>query len=390
MTVAFVVFVASLVVTFYIYVGYPCLIFLLRLAVPKPIRRAAIHPRVTLIIPAFNEARVIADKIENSLRLQYPSDSLEILVVSDGSTDATEEIVTRYADADVKLLRLSRRGKAWALNEGATQASGEILVFSDANGMLEPESLGCLVEGFADPTVGGVCGNKRFCAPSGADTTEVGEGLYWRYDKWQKSLESDIGSIFAADGSLYAIRKTLYVPIAYPAQADDIAISARVVLQGYRLIYEPRAVVVEEAPREGLAEFNRKKRVTNHSVIACLKLGKALWTSGFYSVELISHKLLRHFAPFFLFPLFVSTVVLAGYGGWFPIVLALETLFCVMATAGFVARTTRVGRLPVFTVPYYFCLVNVAAFAGVWSLLVGARPTTWTPRGGISNPGGTL
>lgn len=108
MTVALVVFVASLVVTFYIYVGYPCLIFLLRLAVPKPIRRAAIHPRVTLIIPAFNEARVIADKIENSLRLQYPSDSLEILVVSDGSTDATEKIVTRYADAYIGRLRRDR------------------------------------------------------------------------------------------------------------------------------------------------------------------------------------------------------------------------------------------------------------------------------------------
>ncbi len=390
MTAALVVFVASLVVTLYLYVGYPCVMFLLRLAVPKPIRRAAVYPTVTLIIPAFNEAQVIADKIENSLRLQYPSGLLEILVVSDGSTDATEEIAARYADADVKLLRLPRRGKAWALNEGARQASGEILIFSDANGMLNPESLSYLVEGFADLTVGGVCGNKRFRAPGDADTTEVGEGLYWRYDKWQKSLESDVGSVFAADGSLYAIRKALYVPIADPAQADDIAISARIVLQGYRLIYEPRAVVVEEAPRDGLAEFNRKKRVTNHSVRACLKLGKALWTSGLYSVELISHKLLRHFSPFFLFPLFISTFVLAGHGGLFRIVFALETLFCAMAAAGFVARTARVGRLPLFAVPYYFCLVNAAAFAGVWSLLVGARPTTWTPRGGISNPGGTL
>ena len=390
MTVALVVFVASLVVTLYIYVGYPCLLFLLRLAVPTPIRRAPVHPMVTLIIPAFNEARVIADKIENSLRLQYPRDSLEILVVSDGSTDATEAIAARYADAGVTLLRLPRRGKAWALNAGVTQATGEILVFSDANGMLDPESLSCLVEGFADLTVGGVCGNKRFRAPGDADTTEVGEGLYWRYDQWQKSLESDVGSVFAADGSLYAIRKALYVPIADLAQADDIAISARVVLQGYRLIYEPRAVVVEEAPRDGLAEFNRKILVTNHSVSACLKLGKALWTSGLYSVELISHKLLRHFSPFFLFPLCVSTLVLAGHGGVFLIVLAVETLFCAMAVVGFVARTARVGRLPCFTVPYYFCLVNAAAFAGVWSLLAGARPITWTPRGGISDPGGAL
>ena len=156
------------------------------------------------------------------------------------------------------------------------------------------------------------------------------------------------------------------------------------------MIYEPRAVVVEEAPRDGLTEFNRKIRVTNHSVSACLKLGTALWTSGLYSVELISHKLLRHLSPFFLFPLCVSTLVLAGTGGVFPIVLAAETLFCAMAAVGFAARTARVGRLPFFTLPYYFCLVNAAAFAGVWSLLAGARPTTWTPRGGISYPGGTL
>jgi cellulose synthase/poly-beta-1,6-N-acetylglucosamine synthase-like glycosyltransferase len=138
-----------------------------------------------------------------------------------------------------------------------------------------------LVENFADPAVGGVCRNKMYIAAQDGDTTGAGESLYRRFDKWQKSLESRIGSIFAADGTLYAVRRTLYVPVADPAHADDIAVSTRVVLQGCRLVYEPRAVAFEEAPREGREEFARKVRVTNHSVRALLGLGGAPWTSGF-------------------------------------------------------------------------------------------------------------
>lgn len=376
------VFVITLAASVYIYFGYPALIFLVSRLRPRPFRRGG-EPTVTVLIPVYNEEGVIADKIANTLALDYPPERLEILVISDGSTDATEEIVQRYK---VRLLSLPRSGKAFALNEGARAARGEILVLTDANTLLEPGSLRPLVDPFADPEVGGVCGNKKQRPPAGADATAEGENLYWRWDKWQKALESRAGSIFAADGTLYAVRKELYVPIADPAQADDIAISARIVLQGRRLLYEPRAVAWEEAPAEGRDEFRRKVRVTNHSVRALWNLGRGLWTSGFYSVELLSHKFFRHLVPFFLIPLFLSNAVLAAGGSpVFRILFAGQALFYGLALAGFALRGTRLGKAKPFTVPYYFCLVNAAAFLGVLSILRGRRLRAWTPRSGLSS-----
>lgn len=374
------VFLLTLAATAYIYFGYPALIFLVSRLRPRPFRQGG-EPTVTVLIPVYNEEAVIEEKIRNTLALDYPK--LEILVASDGSTDRTEEIVRQLG---VRLLSLPRRGKAFALNDGAQAAAGEILVLTDANTLLEPGSLRPLVDPFADPEVGGVCGNKKQRPPAGADTTAEGENLYWRWDKWQKALESRAGSIFAADGTLYAVRRDLYVPIQDPAQADDIAISARIVLQGRRLLYEPRAVAWEEAPAEGRDEFRRKVRVTNHSVRALWNLGRGLWTSGFYSVELLSHKFFRHLVPFFLIPLFLSNAVLAFSGPpVFRILFAGQVLFYGLALAGFALRGTRLGRAKPFTVPYYFCLVNAAAFLGVLSILRGRRLRAWTPRSGLSS-----
>ncbi|HEU5162720.1 MAG TPA: glycosyltransferase family 2 protein, partial [Thermoanaerobaculia bacterium] len=319
MSVAAAIFAISLAVCAYVYFGYPALLWILSRIATRPVRRDDILPPVTMVVALHNEEDVIEEKLENALALDYPADRFEIVFASDGSTDATNAIIARRgglrppgpsfrADLDsgrpqgaptIRLLELDRAGKASALNAGVAAASGEIVVFTDANNFLERDAVRMIVRSFADPAVGGVCGNKKLRVGHGADATEKGENLYWKYDQWQKKLESRIGSIFAADGTLYAVRRSLYVPIVDPAQADDIAISTRVVLQGYRLVFEPEAVAFEEAPAEGTAEFRRKVRVTNHSVRALLNLGSALWTSGFYSVELLSHKLVRHLIPFF-------------------------------------------------------------------------------------------
>jgi cellulose synthase/poly-beta-1,6-N-acetylglucosamine synthase-like glycosyltransferase len=380
-------FVLSLAVCVYIYFGYPALIFVLSRLRPRPVRRGPATPTVTVIVPVFNEEPVIEAKIRNSLELDYPAELLEVLIVSDGSTDGTEELVRHTSDTRVHLLSLSRCGKAFALNAGAESASGEILVLTDANTILEPGSLRTMVECFADPEVGGVCGIKSFVTAVGGDTTHQGEGLYWRYDNWQKQLESRIGSIFAADGSLYAVRRHLYVPIDDPAQADDIAISTRVVLQGRRLIFEPRSVAYEVAPEEGKDELRRKVRVTNHSVRALLNLGADLWRSGFYSVELLSHKLVRHLIPFFLIPLFLSNLALAPAHPFLLVLLILQIVFYALAGAGFLLRHNNFGGLPFFSIPYYFSLVNTAAFLGVLSTLTGRRLHAWTPRSGIDSSG---
>ena len=378
-------FLVCAAVVVYVYFGYPALIFLLAKLCPRPVRRADVTPSMSIIVPVFNEERVIEAKIRNSLDCDYPPEQLEVIVVSDGSTDATSDIVRRHP---VRLLELPRGGKAAALNAGAAAARGEVLVFTDANVELDRGALRVLARSFADESVGGVSGKKKYVVRDAAgvggatqDTTEVGENLYWRYEQWQKTLESAFGSIYAADGTLYAIRRELYVPIADPAQADDIAVSTRVVLQGRRLILDPEAVAYEEAPVEGRDEFVRKIRVTNHSLRALFHLGRALWFSGFYSVELVSHKLLRHLVPLFLVPLLLANLFLARRGHLFAAALAVQLAFYALAAAGALLRHTRLGASKLFSVPYYFCLVNAAALLGVVSILRGRRVRAWSPRG---------
>ncbi|MFQ5789066.1 MAG: glycosyltransferase family 2 protein [Acidobacteriota bacterium] len=382
MVIAKSVVVLALAICFYIYAGYPLLIWIMSRLRHHPVLRQAYRPGVSFIVPVYNEAAVVAQKIRNCLALEYPREKLEILVVSDGSTDSTGSIVQSFDRQDVRLLALERQGKARALNEAVRRARHEILVFSDANSILEPRSLIQLVESFADPRVGGVCGNQRYRPRPGTDTTAKGENLYWSFDKWLKSLESRFGSIFAADGSLYGIRRELYVPIEDPAQADDIAISTRVVLQGYRLLYEPEAVTFEDPPVEARAEFWRKVRVTNHSVRALLNLKGALWSSGFYSIELLSHKLFRHLMPFALIPLFILNVPVAPSHVFFQALLYLQALFYALALAGYGLRHSGVGRGKVLSVPYYFCLANAAALLGVLDILRGKRVRAWSPRSG--------
>lgn len=386
--VALALFATSLAAVAWIYFGYPALMWVLARLRPWPVAAGPVEPSLSVLVAAFDEEAVIEEKVRNTLYDGYLASRLEVVVASDGSTDRTEEIVARLERENpgrVRLLRLPRQGKAAALDAAVRASRGEVLVFTDANALLAPGALGQLAAPFADPAVGGVCGNKRLRAAArrGGDAVEEGEGLYWRYDKWVKAQESRAGSVFAADGALYALRRELYVPMADPAQADDIAISARVVLQGRRLVWAPGAVVWEEAPVEGLAELRRKIRVTNHSVRALWNLGPALWRSGLYSLQLLSHKFLRHLVPFFLLALLASNVALAPGSRLFAALLAGHLAFYAMAALGFALRRRPAGRARLLAVPYYFTLVNLAALLGVLSILRGERLRAWTPRQGL-------
>jgi cellulose synthase/poly-beta-1,6-N-acetylglucosamine synthase-like glycosyltransferase len=375
-----VVFWSCLAVCAYVYFGYPALLALLSRVRPRPVKEAEIHPRVTFVIAAYNEERNIAAKIENSLGVDYPANAIEVLVVSNGSTDATNEIVRQWRDERVRLIALEQPGKAQALNEGARAATGEILVFTDADFFLDAHSLAQITYKFADPEVGGVCGARGPGMKREGDATGDGEGLYGRWDKWQKVRESRIGSVFAADGLLYAIRKSLYVPIADPDQADDIAISARVVLQGYRLLFEPQATAWERSVVRAEEEFRRKIRVTNHSVRALLNLGRNLFTRGFYSVELLSHKLVRHLVPLFIIPLFAASILLGRVNAFYALALLGQAALYALAVAGALLRNSTIGHAKPLAVPYYFCFVNAAALFGVISIFRGRRTRAWSSR----------
>jgi cellulose synthase/poly-beta-1,6-N-acetylglucosamine synthase-like glycosyltransferase len=346
----------------------------------RPVREGDVFPRATFIIPAYNEEKVIGEKITNTLAVDYPSDRIEVLVVSNGSTDRTAEIVKGIGDPRVSLIDLKAPGKIQALNEGARRASGDILVFTDADFLLARESLLAIARKFADPAVGGVCGARDTGKAREGDATGEGEGLYGRWDRWQKVRESRIGSVFAADGLLYAIRRELYVPPSDAAQADDIAISAAIPTQGFRLLFEPSAVAWENATVHARDEFRRKIRVTQHSVRALLNLRSRLFTSGFYSVELLSHKLVRHAVALFLIALFIANIPLIPASKFYAIAFAGQVAIYALAIAGALLRETRLGRSRLFYIPYYFCFVNAAALLGILQMFRGQRVAAWSTR----------
>jgi cellulose synthase/poly-beta-1,6-N-acetylglucosamine synthase-like glycosyltransferase len=366
----------------YVYFGYPALLLVMSRLRPRPVREADHTPTVSFVIAAYNEEKNIADKIRNTLSLDYPPEKVEVLVVSNGSVDRTDEIVRSWTDPRVRLIVMPRPGKMEALNEGVRAVTGDLLVLTDADFLLDRHTLRLMASKFADPEVGGVCGARNTSVRRGGDATAEGEGLYGRWDKWQKTLESRIGSVFAADGLLYAIRRELYTPIADVHAADDIWVSTRVPLQGYRLIFEPEATAYELAGVQAEQEFGRRIRVTNHSVRALLTLRSHLFRHGFYSLELLSHKLVRHLIPFFLIPMFVASAMLATHAAIYALAFAGQCLLYALAFVGWVLRNRPLGRAKPFFVPYFFSFVNAAAFFGLLAILKGGKTAAWTPRGG--------
>lgn len=375
------IFIISLAICFYVYFGYPLLLAMLGFVFRRSVRKGDITPFITVIIAAHNEEHIISDKLENTLSLDYPNDRLEIIVASDGSTDQTETIVSKYNNIGVRLLSLPRGGKITALNTVVPEAKGEIIVFTDANSMLEAIALKKLVSNFSDPEVGCACGNQKYFSKLNGDSAAKGENLYWSYDKWIKGLESELHSIVAADGSIYAIRKHLYVPILDLAQADDFAISARVVTQGFRLVYESEAISYEDPPSSSDLEFWRKVRVANQNMNGILNLKQALnpFKYRFYAIELLSHKVLRYLVPFFLLIAFLANILLALKSSFYMLTLLGQILFYGIAFIGYMIRHLKFGRMKLFYGPFYFCLANVAAFLALLLLIWGERITSWKP-----------
>jgi len=274
-------------------------------------------------------------------------------------------------------------GKLRALSAAAEVASGEIFVFSDADTLLAPGSLRYLAENFADPEVGGVAGRKTVREAGSEEQLGRSEGLYRRFDEWMKEQESRIGCAVAADGTLHAVRRELFDPGHDAAAADDMAISTRVVGQGYRLVYDPRATVSVEPPSNSGSELQRKIRIANQVTRALLGLGPAFWTSGFYSLELISHKLMRYLVPLFLLLLMASNLLLAGsqQGIWAGLLVLQSAFYCLAFLGAKVHRHANV-RSKLLTIPFYFCLMNFAVLLALVSVLKGERITHWLPGAG--------
>lgn len=359
------------------YFGYPALLWLAR-PFGRPHRQdPEATPTVSFAISAFNEAAVIREKIDNALSLDYPRDRFEIAVISDDSDDGTDEIVRSYGADKVKLCRQSpRRGKSLGLTRFVPELTGQIVVFSDANSIYEPDAIRKLVRHFADPKVGFSVGHQRYYA-DGTDVSDS-ESLYWRYETFLKIEESRIGSVVCGDGAIYAIRKELFEPL----KADDINdfyLPLRIVVRGYRGIFDPEAVCYERTAASFAGEFRRKVRIVNRSLRAVMRSPQALnpLRVGVFAFQLGIHKVLRWFAPFLLIAAFFANLWLAvNDRAEYRALLALQCAFYGMAL---LRPLKGIGGLKPVYLASYFCLMNLAALQGVLGCLLGTRIAVWQP-----------
>lgn len=355
------------------YFGYPVILTLFTYLKRKPYKRERIEPNVTLLIPAHNEEDVMQEKIENSLSLDYPKDKFEILLILDECTDRTKEIAERYVNRSIKIIEQKpRRGKMAALNLAIPQAKGEILVFTDANSMYEKDAIRKLVRNFADERIGCVCGELKYISES---SVGEGENLYWKYEKFLKTKESQLQSLLVVNGSIYAIRKKLYEPIE-ETLADDFVNPMRIAKKGYGLVYEPEAITVEKAAESTKDEFNRKVRIISQGFKASFAICGTILTSGLLRIfQFIFHKFIRWLVLLFLIIIFVSNLFLLDH--WFyQAMLFGQIFFYLFALIGYLLQERRI-KIKIFNIPFYFCMINLASLVGLLKLLTGGIEATW-------------
>lgn len=374
-----IVFWVSAGTLLYVYAGYPLLVFIVSLISPKRVKRGKFEPRVTVLITAYNEEQAIRRKLENTFAIDYRKDKLEILVASDGSTDSTDEIVEEFADRGVKLFRQEGRlGKTYTQNKAVELATGEIILFSDATTAYPPDVMREMLPNFFDESVGCVAGKLIYVDES---SSNVGKGArsYWNYETFLKETESRACSLIGASGCLYAVRKSAYEPM-YPEACSDFLICTVVYRQGLRSVYEPNAICTEETNRQADKEMRMRVRVISQTFTDLWRNRDMLnpFKSGFFAIELLSHKLLRYAVPLFLALLFVSSGLMAGFSVLYLAAFAVQALFYAMAIAGWVLE--KVGtRLSILVIPLYFVMANLASVVGFYKFLRGERFAKWEP-----------
>lgn len=364
---------------FYTYIGYPIFVYLVSILFPRKINKSFFEPNVTILITAYNEEKDISAKIENTLQIDYPPEKLEILVASDGSTDETDKIVQKFSDQGVKLFHQKGRvGKTVTQNNAIEQASGEIILFSDATTMYQRDVLRIMLPNLADETVGCVAGKLIY-----VDSSEsgVGQGAksYWNYETFIKESESRACSLIGASGCLYAVRKSDYKPM-YPEACSDFLIATILYEQGLRTVFEPEAICVEETNKKSDKEMQMRVRVILQTFTDLWRNRSMMnpFKSGFYAIELISHKVFRYSVPIFLILLLLSSLFLAFHSIFFTLVFGLQVGFYFTALIAWLLEKSG-KSVGILAIPLYFVLTNFASLNAFYKFLRGERLARWEP-----------
>ncbi len=369
------------IIVLYVYFGYPLslLSFCMHRRGPTDVRVSPPLPKISILIAAYNEEQSIVATIENKLGLDYPENLLEIIVVSDGSTDATDEMVRRIDSKRVRLVRQERRqGKTSALNRAVAVASGDFLVFSDANSLYDRSAVRELVAAMADPKVGYATGLLVHPSP-GVPSVGRATSIYLRYENWVRTLETRASSVVGVNGGIDIVRRSLYSSMR-PDHLPDFVLPLRVIEQGYRVVFSPLAIAREEALVAAKDEYRMRVRVSLRSLHTLWEFRQLLSPRyGLYAFQLFVHKWLRYLSFVPLTVLVVSSVFLLGRPFYFA-ALCAQLLFYGAAGFGFAYRGRINSRW--MLVPLYFSLINAAAAVALFKFLRGERQVTWTPRKG--------
>jgi cellulose synthase/poly-beta-1,6-N-acetylglucosamine synthase-like glycosyltransferase len=370
------IFIIALSVLIYIFIGYPVLLVLLSYLFGKKVHREEICPYVSLIISAYNEEKVIRQKLENSLELEYPKEKLEIIVASE-AVDGTNDIVREYGNRGIILHAYEEReGKPATLYRTVPLARGEIIVFSDANAIYRKDAIRKIVRNFADSRIGCVSGRLTYVNPKGSAIGE-GEAAYWEFEFLLKRMLSRLFALSGGvNGSIFAIRKDLYKPIDR-YRGDDFELSNRIQIAGYGVILEPEAVSFEETSEVSRQEFKRKVRLATWNLKSTvLLMTEAVWKGRLFTAFiLLSHRFLRYTTPLWVIAVFVSNLFLLE--GILFYVFLLQVIFFLAALLGFIMEKSNLRVHAIFLMPFYFCMVNWAAFLAVMRNLFNRTEVLW-------------
>ena len=373
-----IIFWGSALALLYVYVGYPALLFLIASLRKRHNPEPGYTPALSILIAACNEEGNIRQKLEQTVKLDYPPDKLEILVLSDGSQDGTDAIVADFPDPRVRLVRIpERRGKTNAQNEGVKQATGEVLVFSDATTIYHPQALKYLAANYQDPAVGAVSGRYQYFDPKQDSPTGMGAIAFWNYENNIKTRQSQISTLTGCCGCIYSVRKTAYTALA-PDVISDLVQPLWVIQKGYRVVFEDRALAYEQTTESTAEEFAMRVRVITRGMRGLLSVPDLLklWKYPWIAFQLFSHKILRWMVSLFLLLLAVGNLALMNQP-YFRAFMVVQLCFYAVAALQVLVPLHR--RWRPLGLPLYFCTLNAAAILGAIDLLRGKKHVVWQP-----------
>lgn len=374
---------------FYTYIGYGLVLWLMinikRIWNPRPKATKAPQewPEVTILVAAYNEEAWIEAKLQNCLELDYPNDKLRLFFVTDGSDDTTPQLIKNYPVQDDRIAlfhQKERRGKIAAVERVMPLVTTPIVIYTDANTLVNPASVKNIVRHYQNPKVGAVAGEKRIKQKQRDEASSAGEGFYWKYESALKRWDSELYSVVGAAGELFSIRTALFESVAPDTIIEDFYMTLRIAQKGFRVVYEPEAYALENSSASVKEELKRKIRIAAGGLQAIYRLRPLLnfFRYGLLSFQYISHRVLRWtIAPLALFLVFLINIPLAIWAEpIFQFLLAAQILFYLLAFIGYLLEKRQI-KFKAFFIPYYFCIMNYAVFKGFFRIISGRQSVLW-------------